>query len=204
VAAISALVAAIIGLSATILPPLLREEVDLGYAVTLPYSDRCKGAWVVGAPFSTPSTEDLPGLPEDAVLASGSSVNVVVQGPPDRTIIIHGLRAEVRKTVEERTGTLFRDLSCGGQLPSRFLTINLDEPDLTAKLEDIDGANKERGFFPITTSESTPENLSVRITTRSGYVSFVLILDWSIGGTRQESVLDNYGEPFDIASPRDS
>ncbi len=168
----------------------------LEYAVTLPARENhCTSSWIVPRDVADGTPFDPREVPADGVLGSGSAIEIVAQETTGRTVVLHGLRAEVRSRGPAAPGSRLTHGGCGGTLQQALLRIDLATQAGVAVPRDPAAAAP----FPWTVAEHDPAAYSVKIE-GTGRVEFVLVLDWSWGGRREQTIIDDAGRPFVVSS----
>lgn len=173
---------------------------DPTYQVNLPALGKACGAdWIVGGPVDRPAL-DAAVVPAGSALVSGGKVQIVVQGGPERTLVLHRLQAKVvERSAPATGGGRVVGEGCGGQVVTSYLTLDLDDDaPLAVPRPDADMRNN----FPYTIREEDPLNLAVDLYVTDDLVRFVFLLDWSWQGERHTMTIDDHGQPFAVSSPR--
>jgi hypothetical protein len=177
---------------------------DLGYVASLPGAQpTCERAssWVVPGPVSPGTRFDPRQPPPRGVLATGSRIDVTVQGPPGRTLVLRSLTGNVLKRTAPTTGAHLKPGGCGGQIIPRFLTLDLDARQPVAVPSPSPGdSSTVDDQLRITVAEEDPQSLLIDLMVADSAVEFVLELSWSVGSEQRMTTIDDDGRPFTVSS----
>lgn len=177
---------------------------DLRYTVDFPPVVRgCGSHWIAPGPVTDGARFDPDTPPPGGALTAGSSLGIVVQEVTGRTVVLHSLRARVVQRSEPNPGVRLHDGGCGGGLAQHYLAVDLDREGATAVVRtgrEAGGVVVTASPFPWTTNEKEPVGYSIVLDIAKSQARFVLVLDWTWGDQRYETVIDNGGEPFVVSS----
>ncbi|MFJ3164372.1 hypothetical protein [Streptomyces kanasensis] len=128
-------------------------------------------------------------------LPTGSLVEVTIQNPSDKAIVLTRLEISVKKRTEPVPNSLMHvGTGCGEGLQERLFSIDLDagNPKLSPQ---IDASGKRTPDFPYKVSSDDPEVFKL-----NGYsekmVEWTATLHWVADGKEGKTEIDNGGRPF--------
>ncbi|MEV0695438.1 hypothetical protein [Streptomyces sp. NPDC050388] len=129
-------------------------------------------------------------------LPTGSSVEVTVQNPTGKAIVLTRLEVSVKNRTEPPARSLVNVGSgCGGDLPVRQLSVDLDASEPRFIPQENDGLGNRTPDFPYKISANDPEVFML-----SGYssklIEWTATFHWVADGKEGKTVIDNEGHPF--------
>lgn len=129
-------------------------------------------------------------------LPTGSPVEVTVQNSGGTAIVLTRLEVSVKDRSEPVPNSLMDvGTGCGGGLPKRVFSVNLDATEPKVVPQEDDGYGNRTPDFPYKVSADDPEVFAL-----SGYsnkmVEWTATLHWVADGKEGKTVIDNDGRPF--------
>jgi hypothetical protein len=144
---------------------------------------------------------------------SDTNLLVTVRGGTAQPVVLTGLRVVVTERVESLGGIGLSN-QCGDSMDGRILTINLDhrppstESDLIEPADD--GSSVAGGtwrttplVFPYRVSDTMLETFVIRGVAQTCNCSWRAYLTWSDGKASGETTIDDHGQPFRTAAPKE-
>jgi hypothetical protein len=133
---------------------------------------------------------DVPGQqPAGAVLSSGGSVIVTVQGVAGRTVVLQSMTVVVVHRAPSMAG-IYLPAGCQEELVPRKYELNLGSP--TPRVVPQPG----NIGFPYTITNDDPEQFVITPDVASGDVAWFLYLTWSSGASEGRLTINDSGQPF--------
>jgi Trypsin-like peptidase domain len=158
-------------------------------AVVITQPVPCRSGWVV-PDHGQHMFPDVPGQqPAGAVLSSGSSVIVTVQGVAGRTVVLQSMTVVVAHRAPSMAG-IYLPAGCQEELVPRKYELNLDSPAPRVVPEPGNTG------FPYTITNDDPEQFIITPDVASGDVEWFLYLTWTSGASEGRLVLNDSGRPF--------
>lgn len=149
----------------------------------------CRSGWVV-PDRGQHMIPDVQGQqPAGAVMSSGGSVIVTVQGVAGRTVVLQSMTVVVVRRAPSMAG-IYLPAGCQEELVPRKYELNLDSP--TPRVVPQPG----NIGFPYTITNDDPEQFVITPDVASGDVEWSLYLTWTSGASEGRLVLDDSGRPF--------
>jgi trypsin-like peptidase len=149
----------------------------------------CRSGWVV-PDHGQHMIPDVPGQqPAGAVLSSGGSVIITVQGVAGRTVVLQSMTVVVVHRAPSMAG-IYLPAGCQEELVPREYKLNLDSP--APRVVPQPGNIS----FPYTITNDDPEQFVITPDAASGDVEWFLYLTWTSGASEGRLVLDDSGRPF--------
>lgn len=147
----------------------------------------CESGWVV------PTSDEAPiahtDKPVDAVLGSGGSVVLTLQGLTAESVILHSINIEIVSRRPAMPGT-FLPSNCGSDVIPRFFRANLDRVAPSAVPE------PGTASFPYKVSGTDPEQIIITPTSTDEDIEWRVRIPWSSGIGRGELLIDDGGKPI--------
>ncbi|MCC3766889.1 hypothetical protein [Streptomyces sp. UNOC14_S4] len=132
-------------------------------------------------------------------LATGGVVDVTVQGPKDKAIVLTGLELDLKHRSRDVPGKrMAMGTGCGADIPPRRYAAALDDPAPAFKLEQQlpDGTLDPKAVgFPYKVSAGDPEYLHLE-SWCDDYVEWTAKLRWVSDGVQGTTEINDKGKPF--------
>ncbi|WP_152546740.1 hypothetical protein [Amycolatopsis orientalis] len=147
----------------------------------------CESGWVV------PTSDEAPiahtDKPVDAVLGSGGSVVLTLQGLTAESVVLHSMNVEVVSRRPAMPGS-FLPSNCGSDVTPRFFRADLDKAAPSAVPE------PGTASFPYKVSGTDPEQVIITPTSTDEDIEWRVRIPWSSGMGRGELLIDDGGKPI--------
>jgi hypothetical protein len=134
------------------------------------------------------------------VYGGESHIKLTIQGTSDEAVVLQGMRVRVVERGKPEGTAVYRlSDGCGGSIPPRSFTVDLDQDQPKAVVQLGAGATGEEVpsvRFPFSVTKSDVEIFFVDARTVECDCQWQLVLDWTQGKRRQTLLIDDNGKPF--------
>ena len=156
----------------------------------------CRSGWVV-PDTGRSSIPMLDTPPAGAVMGSGASVDVTIQGVSDEAAVLHSISVEVLRRGPELHG-IYLPMLCASDVMPRFYATDLSKPSPTVvPAAGIDSGEKiPAKAFSYKVGKDDVEKIVVTPTVAREYVEWVIHVKWSSGARQGDLRIDDHGRPF--------
>ncbi|MGW5199185.1 hypothetical protein [Streptomyces spiralis] len=139
----------------------------------------------------------------EAVSAAHQVIALGLQGASRKSVLIYGMKIHVRNCKPALKGPYIREIG-GGDAPSRFLLVDLDDPHPSAQPwngpnSSIPHSKVEPEDFPFFVSEKDLEYFEVSVKAEKRYCEWEGEIFWAVDGKKGSTKVDNEGRPFRLS-----